>query len=183
MNFQEFPKVMKHPGHTKAVIYKQPRLRPGDPDFGKPVNPADTGRPERLADVMVNNPDQEQQYAALGYVPAGVSDPEAYRRAKTNNLLRPESNFHEYPKIVYRAKNAEECEERLVNSKAEESALGEGWFRNPGEAQARRKAKPELKAETAKADKPKSKHKMSAATRAKISASLRRRAQEKAQAV
>src|SRR5258708_8867245 len=93
--YQEFPKVLTHPQHRPAVIAKwDPKIK----------NQAEQpqGRPERFPPVTVHNLDQEQQYAAKGYAPAGKADPEAYRRAMTGNDEKPYA-FVPYPNWLYLA--------------------------------------------------------------------------------
>lgn len=125
--YREYPKAMRHPQSSPAVLAKW------DPQERDP-NKQPQGKPARFPDVLVHTKDQEEEYAAKGYLPGGVSDPEAYRRAITGNEPPPESTFVEYPKYMYR-KVGEKMEDRLVNSKAEESALSEEWYGSPTKAQ------------------------------------------------
>jgi hypothetical protein len=132
--FEEYPKWMRHPAHQAAVAYKQPRFRPGEEGWGRPVDPGHTGKPERFPEVMVRNLDQEQYYASLGYVPkVGVADPEAYRREKMSNGSNAKAGFVEYPKMLYRKleqplKDGTDVENVVVPSRGEEEqARRDGW--------------------------------------------------------
>jgi hypothetical protein len=97
MSFNDFPKAMSHPQYRPAVISRDTV----GPD-GKTVK-APPGQPAKFPPVYVNNADQEAQYASLGYVPNGVSDPEAYRRAIAGADLPPSHEHQEYPRWVYQA--------------------------------------------------------------------------------
>ncbi len=130
--FQEYPKHMKHPQHRPAVIAKWDHKE-------KDPSKQPKGAPERFPEVMVHNYDQEQEYAAKGYVPSGVSDPEAYRRAKTGNDFKPDNSFMAYPKWLYHKPEKSESDEldsKLVQNEAEEKALGDGWYSTPDKARA-----------------------------------------------
>ncbi|MFD1558354.1 hypothetical protein ACFSHT_22440 [Paraburkholderia silviterrae] len=135
MSFSEYPKAMKHPAHRAAVLSKDEVVN------GKIIK-APPGSPEKFPDVFVNNADQEQQYAALGYVPNGVSDPEAYRRAMTNNEEPAGHQHHEYPRYLYQPHASGEHEVSvgadtvavrsvLVNHEAAHKALRGEWFETP----------------------------------------------------
>lgn len=131
MSFNEYPKVMKHPAHKPAVIAKW------DPKIKDPKDQVQ-GSSAKFPEVIVHNLDQEQQYAALGYKPNGISDPEAYRKAMTGNETKPDGSNKEYPKFLYKADDSVESghKAQLVKDKAEETALGKGWFRTPDLAKA-----------------------------------------------
>lgn len=105
MNYEEYPKVLRHPGETAAVVSQWDSLqRRHVPEHGSPA---------RFQPVTVNSRDQEEEYEAKGYRAAGTPDPAAYQKAK----LSPETTsyaFQEYPKWVG---------DTLVKSRAEEDAL------------------------------------------------------------
>lgn len=138
--FQQYPKAMKHPQHrpaTKSQDYQDP--------VTKRWVDAPPGQPERFPSVFVHNEDQEKQYAALGYVPNGVSDPEAYHAAMTGNE-EPNSHQHrEYPRYMYKAHPAGEHTVHVdhepvrvrgvvVKDELERDKLGDGWFESPRDA-------------------------------------------------
>src|ERR1700761_4872680 len=72
--FNEYPKFMTHPGYDPGSVGEEVR---GTGGFTYHVN----GRPARLAPVMVHNRDDEENYAAKGYVSQGKSDPNAFAKA------------------------------------------------------------------------------------------------------
>lgn len=89
--FEEFPKVLVHPGEAAAVVSVwDEKLNRHVPEHGIPA---------RFQPVTVNNADQEDQYEARGYRPAGSSDAAAFESAISN--AKPEGyEFKEYPKWV-----------------------------------------------------------------------------------
>lgn len=104
--FQKYPMVMTHPNARKgqAVPIQNGRVKDyaGVPDFMPPVT--------------VNNEDQEERHAAMGYRPAGMADPSAY----SQQVVAPQPvGFapQEYPKWVNGT---------LVNDRDEEEAAGGG---------------------------------------------------------
>jgi hypothetical protein len=102
----EYPKHMTHPGYAPAVA-AQPI--PGDPQ-GRYTH----GSSERFPAVLVSNADDEEYYAAKGYVSVGKSDPAAFARAVA--AAQPaQTNYKpvEYPKWAGGV---------LVNSAEEETA-------------------------------------------------------------
>ena len=163
-----FPKWMTHAAHKAAVNSGRHR----DPDSGKIVQDP-PGQPEKFPNVMVKNKDQEQYYAAMGYTPTGVGDPEAYRRAMTGNESPKPGTFVDYPRMLYRMEGAE-LKDRTVANEAEENALA-GWHRTPDLA--RNQPKPMSAAQAKK--QPIAPPKMSAETRRKISETQRRKAAER----
>lgn len=205
--FQDYPKTMTHPQHRPAVIAKWDHKI-------KDTKDQPQGSPERFPPVVVRNFDQEQEYAAKGYVPSGKSDPEAYRRAMTGNEDRSDASRMLYPKWLYRMQDGE-VDSKLVNTKDEEKALGAGWYGTPDAAraapapvrtkatQAEGEGEAAPKAKRAGKKKPKGKRppkpyaaapeaktsavgqaktpEAEAARRAKISASMKRRSEEKSQ--
>jgi len=122
--FNEYPKLMKHPGHRPAQWKKLEGKGVGlfSPDTVMTAA-------ELFADVTVSTLDQEKQYAARGYRPSGIADPEQYEQA----FLESSPNgyiFQEFPKMKYHALQAPV----IVNDKQEEKALGAGWHDMPVEA-------------------------------------------------
>lgn len=137
-SFKQYPMAMKHPGHKPAVISQDQIVN------GRYVKSA-AGSPEKFPPVFVNNEDQEQQYAALGYVPNGVSDPEAYRRAMTGNDEPVNHKHRDYPRWMYQQHDDGDHEVLvgydpvmvrgvLVHSEQERSALRGEWFETPMQA-------------------------------------------------
>lgn len=123
INYQDYPKVMNHPGHQPATFKRESAeglakgLEPGTYD----------AKPALLAPITVHNPEQEEQAAARGYVPAGVSDAQAYRRATLKSNEGVPGVFLEFPKWKYHAIE----EPVIVKNADEEEALGAGWADNP----------------------------------------------------
>lgn len=127
MAFQEYPKQMNHPNYRPAVVSGYRR----NPD-GSAVNDP-PGTPAKFPPVVVNNVDQEQDYASKGYLPAGVSDPQAYLRATIGAETPGVYKFQEYPKWMYRVED-DELQSQMVQSEAEERRMGEGWYATPDAA-------------------------------------------------
>nr|WKF58823.1 hypothetical protein HUO10_003324 [Paraburkholderia busanensis] len=138
MAYAEYPKFMKHPQHRPAVLSKDEIVN------GKVVK-APPGQPERFPDVIVNNKDQEIDYASKGYAPNGTSDPDAYMRAITGNDELPGHHHHEYPKFLYQAHEDGEMKvdidgdtvrvtSVLVDDEKAEKKLKGEWHPNPGAA-------------------------------------------------
>lgn len=140
MEYQEFPKTLSHPAYRPAQkICDALPGGPGSPNFG-------FGQPEQWSPamwppVMVTNEDQEAQYLAKGYVPAGVPSPQAFSTAHaspfvagrtvsewpkmingvlTHDPQAPSSTSSEYPKALW---TQDKSEQVFVNSEAEEKAF------------------------------------------------------------
>ncbi len=126
---QEYPKIMVHPQHRPAVIAK---WDPKEKDSRKQPQ----GEPVKFPQVVVHNKDQELYHASMGYQPNGVSDPEAYRKAMTGNATTPDNATREFPKWLYKVKDDGELDSKLVETPAQEKALGSGWHRTPDLAKA-----------------------------------------------
>lgn len=126
MSYQEYPKVMRHPQTRPAVLAKWDYT---EKDPRKQVQ----GSPAKFPDVIVSNRDQEEQYAAKGYVPGGVSDPDAYRMQITGNAP-PTEKFVEFPKYLYRVKDGL-LEDTLVESAEQERGLEGVWYSSPSAAE------------------------------------------------
>lgn len=106
----EYPKHMVHPAFEPATLGTEVKSQSG---YSHWVG----GTAIRLAPVLVHTEDQEEYYAAKGYLSQGKSDPDAFTRAhaagtKSMSGYRPQ----EYPKWAGGV---------LVNSREEEDeALG-----------------------------------------------------------
>lgn len=107
--FQKYPMVMTHPNARKGEAV------PTQIDAsGQKSRVTDyIGRPDFMPPVTVNNQDQEERHVAMGYLPAGQSNPTAYDQQA--NAPQPAGyEAHEYPKWIG---------DKLVNSIEEEQAI------------------------------------------------------------
>lgn len=131
MGYNEYPKAMSHPAYKPAVLSQDTV----DPVSHKTIKAA-PGKPAQYPPVYVNNPDQEAQYASLGYVPNGVADAEAYYRATVGANEPNDHAFKEFPKWLYRPLVPGEYEGKLLESQEAQDALPEGqaWYATPGDA-------------------------------------------------
>lgn len=106
LQHDRYPMFMKHPGYWPGSVGPEVTDESG---FKHNAG----GLPARFPPVQVENADQEEQYAAKGYVPAGKSDPTAHLRliasAGSGNY-----DHQEYPKQVG---------DRVANSAEEEAAI------------------------------------------------------------
>jgi len=142
MAFSEYPKAMSHPGYRPAVLSKDEFIN------GKVIK-APPGSPAKFPPVYVNNHDQESYYSAMGYVPNGTADPEAYHAAMAG-ADKPNHHQHvEFPKYLYQKvadhKDAREgdvyvhdgeCYVRpvlLKDQEAQDKLTGD-WYATPGDA-------------------------------------------------
>lgn len=100
MDYQEFPKVLKHPAHQRArkVAEATPAI---PPSLGVPLIPAqpEQWEPERFADVTVMSADDEAYYVAKGYVSAGNPDAAAFETAHASPFVAGRK-VAEWPKII-----------------------------------------------------------------------------------
>lgn len=107
--YQKYPMWMAHPNGMKSEPVK------GPPDANRSGVFAQgniVGTVEKFPPITVHNEDQEAQYEAKGYQPAGKNNPWA---GTTNNTPVPPSYVpQEYPKYVG---------DKLVQSAEEERAL------------------------------------------------------------
>lgn len=92
--FNEYPKLMSHPAFTLGTAAQEIKHPGGKLEYVG-------GTAVRFPPVTVNNPDDEEWYAAKGYVSQGKSDSKAFAQAvaaaaaaKTPNGYVPQ----EYPK-------------------------------------------------------------------------------------
>lgn len=122
MQYQEYPKIMKHPQHAPA-IWRQLEGK------GKGLFAPDTvcTQVERFPDITVTDINQEKQYAAKGYRPANNPDPEGYERAMLEAQPVDKYVYQEYPKWKYHMIEVPV----IVKNEAEERALGPGWSDTP----------------------------------------------------
>jgi hypothetical protein len=125
--FQQYPRVMNHPHHKPAThtVIPDPPL-PGGGKLPGVYKPTVQGTPEVFPPVTVSNEDQEAEYRAKGYLPAGVMDPNAYAAAQAG-ALPPDHEPKLYPKWKYHATQ----EARIVDDKEAELELGDWWFDRP----------------------------------------------------
>jgi hypothetical protein len=88
--YQDYPKLMVHPGFQPATLGTSADERKG--------TPAKIGQPVKFPPVTVNNEQQEEYHAAQGYGPAGKGNPAAFVAAHSS----PDTPYHkqEYPKYV-----------------------------------------------------------------------------------
>lgn len=92
------------------------------------------GKPVRFPPVWVNNRDQEEYYASLGYIPEGVSDPEKYKH-ETIGTGRPGPYEHQdFPRWMYQVGEDGAMKSALVDDADQMRLLGENWFTSPGDA-------------------------------------------------
>lgn len=78
--FEKYPMLMAHPHYRPAkvsAVEGTGRINAN----GEEVMQDMQGTPEQFPPVLVNNEDQEEYHASLGYAPAGKSDPSAYANA------------------------------------------------------------------------------------------------------
>jgi hypothetical protein len=90
--FNEFPKCMAHPGFHPGEIGQEVKSPGGYTHYVG-------GLPVRFPPVLVSSPDDEEYYAAKGYISQGKSDPAAFARAAA--AARPVASGYvpvEYPK-------------------------------------------------------------------------------------
>ena len=128
MSFQNYPLAMSHPHKRPAVLSQDTVNRDGS------INHAPAGKPAAFPDVFVSNKDQELQYASMGYLPNGVSDPDAYMSAVLG-ADKPFSHEHvEYPKWLYQADEDGDVDSVLIDSEAQEKKLSGLWWSTPDEA-------------------------------------------------
>ena len=122
IQYQEFPKIMKHPKHAPA-IWRQLEGK------GTGLFSPDTicTQQERLPDVTVYTADDEKRYAARGYRPANNPDPSAYEQAILDAQPSCGYQFQAFPKYKYHAYELP----KVVQNEAEEAALGAGWSDAP----------------------------------------------------
>jgi hypothetical protein len=105
--FNEYPKFMTHPAYHPGDIGTEIRSPGGQSHFVG-------GTPIRFAPVLVNGADDEEYYAAKGYVSQGKSDAAAFQRAAAAMTpANPAYKPIEYPKWAGGV---------LVNSAEEEAA-------------------------------------------------------------
>lgn len=104
---ERYPLYMTHPNYWPGSIGEEQTDKSGFKFHAG-------GLPSRFPPVQVHTEDQESQYAAKGYVPAGKSDPTAFIRLTAMAGAATDYTPEEYPKWVGPV---------LVNSAEEEAAL------------------------------------------------------------
>lgn len=121
-NFNEYPKLLKHPSYQTA---KWKTLE------GKGVGlfAPDTicTSPERFPDVTVMAKEQEQYYAARGYRPTNMANSDEYEQAILESAPVEGYGFKAYPKWKYHSVEMPQ----IVQNKGAEDALGDGWVDAP----------------------------------------------------
>jgi len=127
MAYSEYPKAMNHPQYRPAVVSGYTR----NPD-GTAKNDA-PGSPAKFPPVYVSNADQELDYASRGYLPAGVSDADAYMRAVAGADTPATYGFQEFPKYVYQVQDGHVAS-ALVQNEAEQGSLEGAWYATPDDA-------------------------------------------------
>jgi hypothetical protein len=142
MAFQEYPKAMSHPHYQPAVLSRDTT----DPVTHQTIKAA-PGSPAKFPPVYVNNKDQEADYAAKGYVPNGVSDPDEYL-SSVIKADKPQGHTHvDFPKYLYgrddddgdmliEAESGEHVRVRslLIKDQAAQDKLVGSWYATPGDA-------------------------------------------------
>jgi hypothetical protein len=127
MAYSEYPKAMNHPQFRPAIVSGYTRHPDGTAKNDAP------GAPAKFPPVYVSNKDQELDYASRGYVPAGVSDAEAYMRAVVGADTPSSYGFQEFPKYVYQVQGGEVAS-ALVSTEAEQTSLKGAWYATPDDA-------------------------------------------------
>ena len=112
--FEEYPKVMRHPGEKKSV----PVLVPGTARLDALGNPIEgtgqyIGTVAQFPPVHVHNRDQEDYHYAQGYRSAGTMDAAAFDRIAAAPIAPPHE-VQRYPMW---------CSGKLVNNAEEEAAV------------------------------------------------------------
>jgi len=127
MSVTGYPKEMRHPAFVPAVVSGYHRLP------GNKVKDDPPGRPMRFPPVWVNNDDQEQYYASLGYVPVGVADAEAYRRATIGEDRAGPYKHQDFPCWLYAPLVSGEVQSALVHNEDELKVLSGNWSKDLAE--------------------------------------------------
>ena len=126
MDLKGYPKEMRHPAYVPAVLSGYTR-------DGRGTRDDPPGKPVRFPPVFVNNADQEQYYASMGYLPPGVvpgTEQAAKYLAGTIGDERPGLPYEhqDYPRWLYRLGTNLEIESALAETPEAEAQLGDGWF-------------------------------------------------------
>lgn len=125
-NFKDYPKWMHHPNHESAVIEKE-----DGPDKGLFRAGGRQVKAEMFPPQLVTNRDQEQMWAARGYLPANCSDAEEYEKTILDGSVDTSNRGGAYPKWKYSPTEMP----LIVQSEKEENGLNGIWFDTPSEAQ------------------------------------------------
>ncbi len=92
MEFNEYPKMMRHPDHAEAV----PATQGAQMVDGKLTSYPIAGTPEKWPDAIARSADEEAEWVAKGYASPGKDDPVAFERA----TLSPGKPGDEWPKWI-----------------------------------------------------------------------------------
>jgi ribulose kinase len=125
-NFKDYPKWMHHPNHQAAVIEME-----DGPDKGLFRAGGKQVSPEMFPPQMVTTREQEQQWAARGYLPSNCADAEEYERTILEGSVDTSNRGGAYPKWKYSPTEMP----LIVQTQKEELALQGVWFDTPSEAQ------------------------------------------------
>ncbi len=120
--YKEYPKWMHHPNYVPATVIREER----DPRFPK-ASPGAHGEPAKFAPQLAVSLEDEERWASLGYLPAGVGDSDAYHAQMAHAATPNDHVHHEFPKWKYHYEEAPV----LVQDAEEEAALGPWWFDRP----------------------------------------------------
>lgn len=90
----EYPLFMKHPDHVAAVAYQPANVRPDGVVLIAEVK-AVTGR---FPDKLVSSPEEEEYFAAAGYLRPGRSDPDAVQASIASPYV-PGRVVEPYPRM------------------------------------------------------------------------------------
>ena len=118
----EYPKEMNHPQYVPAVLSGYSRGANGKAIDDPP------GRPARFNPVWVNNRDQEEYYASMGYVPKGEPDPERYRSQLIGEERAGPYKHQDYPCWLYTVGEDGEIKSALAETAEQAATLGDGWL-------------------------------------------------------
>ena len=108
--YQRYPLTMVHPGFVAGTVGTEISDKSGFKHFVG-------GRGAQFAPVIVKNEDQEESHAAMGYVPAGKTDPVAWVAAHSQAIDVNTYTPVEYPKRVGDVDVHDRDEEMRVRAK------------------------------------------------------------------
>ncbi len=118
----EYPKEMRHPQYVPAVVSGYRRVANGMAIDDPP------GKPARFNSVWVNNRDQEEYYASMGYAPKGESDPTRYRAQLIGEERAGPYKHQEYPCWLYTIGDDGEIKSALAETAEQAKSLGDDWL-------------------------------------------------------
>ena len=108
--YQRYPLTMVHPGFVAGHVGTEIQDKSGFKHFVG-------GRGAQFAPVIVKNEDQEESHAAMGYIPAGKTDPVAWVTAHSHAIEVNSYTPQEYPKRVGDVDVYDKDEEARVRAK------------------------------------------------------------------